>query len=121
MGTYSKIILSGSTDGQGLPLTVTAPSTGLTIHTAVTGAANSIDEIWTYAHSTVTTAVELNYALGPTTATGSRVVHTITADDKKGLVLITPGLVARNAKELKMWVTTTSLVNVFGYVNRFAT
>ena len=121
MGTYSKIILSGSTDGQGLPLTVTAPSTGLTVHTCVAGAADSIDEMWIYAHNTVSTELVLNYSLGPTTATGSRVAHTITADQKKGIILIVPGLVGRNAKVLKMWVTTTDLVNIFGFVNRYAT
>jgi hypothetical protein len=120
MGTYSKIILSGSTDGEGLRLTVTAPSTGLVVHTCVTGAAQSIDELWLYAHSTVSTEIELSYALGPTTATGSRVRHTITADQKRGQILIIPGLVGRNAKEWKCWVTTTDRVNLFGYVNRYA-
>jgi len=121
MGTYSKIILSGSTDGQGIALSVTAPSTGAVIHTCITGAADSIDEMWMYAYSTVTTEIMLNYSLGPTTATGSRISHTITADAKKGLVLIAPGLVGRNAKVLKAWVTTAARCNVFGFVNRFAT
>ena len=121
MGTYSKIILSGSTDGQGIALTVTAPSTGAVIHTCVTGAAESIDEMWMYAYSTVTTQVALNYSIGPTTATGSRVVHNITGDELGGLHLIAPGLVGRNAKVLKAWVTTAAKVNIFGFVNRFAT
>jgi len=48
MGTYSKIILSGSTDGEGIKVTGTTPSKGSVIHTAVTGAAQSLDEVWLY-------------------------------------------------------------------------
>ena len=120
MGTYSKIILSGSTHGRGLPLTVTAPSTGLTVHTFVTGAGTSLDEVYVYGYSTVTTAIVANFSIGPTTATGSRVGHTISGDNKKGLTLIIPGLVGRNADVLKMWVTTTDLLNLFGYAQRYA-
>ena len=121
MGKYSKIILSGSTDGEGIKITGGSASLGTIIHTAVTGAVDSIDEIWAYAHAVVSTALELSVAIGVTTATGSRFVHTITADDKKGLVLIMPGLVLRNAKIVKWNITTDAEVNCFGWVNRFAT
>jgi|TARA_R100001530_G_scaffold135089_3_gene111435 hypothetical protein len=120
MGTYSKIILSGSTDGEGIIVTGLNPSQGTVIHTSVTGAANSIDEMWVYAWSSVTTALELSFDFGVTTATGSRFTHTITGDDKKGLVLMIPGLVGRNAKVLSAYATAVGTVNVFGFVNRFA-
>ena len=120
MGTYSKIILSGSTDGEPIPLTATAPSAANLLHTAVTGAADSIDEIWIYAQPQVTTAFLLSLSLGATTVT-ARIRQTITGDDKKGLILVAPGLVARNAKVLKAWVTTTSICEIWGFVNRYAT
>lgn len=121
MGTYSKIVLSGSTDGEGIAVTGTTPSQGTVIHTAVTGAADSIDEVWLYAYATVTTAVEVSLAIGPTTATGSRITHTVTGDDKKGLYLLYPGLPLRNAKVIKAFVTAADNTNIFGYVNRYAT
>ena len=120
MGTFSKIILSGSTDGQGIDVTGTTPSAGTVIHTAVTGAADSIDEIYVYAFANVTTAVEVGLHWGAT-ASGSRLVYTITGDDLGGLHLISPGLVLRNAKVVKAYVTAVGLAAVFGYVNRFAT
>tara|TARA_Y100000310_G_scaffold41223_1_gene38660 strand:+ start:3066 stop:3431 length:366 start_codon:yes stop_codon:yes gene_type:complete len=120
MGTYSKIILSGSTDGEGISVSGSAPSLGAIIHTAVTGAAQSIDEIWAYAWNSVTTAVELTVAIGVSTATQSRFTQTITADDKKGLVLVMPGLVLRNTKVVRWSVTADNTVHAFGFVNRYA-
>jgi hypothetical protein len=120
MGTYSKIVLSGSTDGEPIKLTATAPSTANTLHTMVTGAAQSIDEVWIYAQPQVTTAFLLSLSLGATTVT-ARLRQTITGDDKKGLVLVSPGLVGRNAKVMKAWVTTTSICEIWGFVNRYAT
>lgn len=121
MGTYSKIVLSGSTDGQGIPVTGTTPSQGTVIHTAVTGAADSIDEVWLYAYGSATTAREISLAIGPTTATGSRLRYEVTAGDFQGLHLIYPGLPLLNAKVIKAYVTAADAVNVFGYVNRYAT
>jgi hypothetical protein len=121
MGTYSKIILSGSTDGQGIPVTGTTPSQGTTLHTAVTGAADSIDEVWLYAYVGATTAREVSLAIGPTTATGSRLTHTVTAGDKQGLILLYPGLPLRNAKVVKGYATAADIVQIFGHVNRYAT
>ena len=119
MGTYSKIILSGSTDGQGIRITATTPS-GTIVHTCVTGAAESIDEMWVYGHSTVTTTAQIVFAFGVTTATGSRLTHTVSAGDKAGLILMIPGLVGRNTKILKASATSTDRFNLFGYVNRYA-
>lgn len=121
MALWNKIVLSGSTDGQGIKVTGSAPSLGTVIHTAVTGAADSIDEIWLFAHSNVTTLNNIGFAIGPTTATGSIYKHTVTGDDRSGLHLVMPGLVLRNAKVVKAFVTTDTDFVIFGYVNRHAT
>jgi len=47
MATFSKIILSGSTDGRGIKVAATA-SSGTLIHTG-SSTATTIDEIWLYA------------------------------------------------------------------------
>ncbi len=119
MGKWSKIILSGSTDGVGIPITATTPSGGNTLHTAVTGSAQSIDEIILYAYNTVTTAVNIRIAIGATTATGSRYEHTLPAGETGGLQPIMPGLVLKNALVVKAYVSTAARVNIFGWVNRF--
>tara|TARA_Y100000310_G_scaffold345703_1_gene468514 strand:+ start:3832 stop:4197 length:366 start_codon:yes stop_codon:yes gene_type:complete len=121
MPTFSKIILSGSTDGEGIAVTATTASQGTTIHTAVTGAAESIDEIYIYAYSAVTTIATLSLAIGPTTATGSRLSYTVTADDLSGLHLVYPGIPLRNAKVVKAYATTADVFNLFGFANRSVT
>jgi len=118
MGLWNKIVLSGSTDGEGIKITGSAPSLGTVVHTAVTGAAASIDEIWLYAHLNVTTLSKLNIVIGPTTATGSQYEHTVTGDDRSGLHLVMPGLVLRNSKVVRAFVTTDTDFVIFGYVNR---
>ena len=47
MATYSKTILSGSTDGRGILVTATATA-GTLIHTG-SATATTLDEIWLYA------------------------------------------------------------------------
>lgn len=120
MATFSKIILSGSTNGQGIPVTATTASQGSLLHTAVTGSAGSVDEVYVYVHSTVTTIATIKFAYGPTTATGSRFSYTVTADDLSGLHLAFPGLVMNGAIALKAYATTANIINCFGFVNRLA-
>ena len=121
MGTWSKIILSGSTDGEGIPVTGLTPSQGTVIHTAVTGVTDSVYEILLYAYSSATVTRELGIAIGPTTATGSRYTHTLPAGELIGLQPVMPGLVLRNAKVIKAFVTVADAVNLFGWVNRYVT
>jgi hypothetical protein len=49
MATFSKELLSGSTNGKAIKVAETATA-GTTIHTAVSGTA-SFDEVWLYAHN----------------------------------------------------------------------
>ena len=122
MGVWAKIVLSGSTDGEGIPVTGTLPSTAKTIHVAVTGVADSIDEIILYAWNSVTgVAKVIKFAIGPTTATGSRYIESLPSGEALGLQLVMPKLVLRNAKVIKAYVTADALVNIFGYVNRYTT
>lgn len=119
MTTYSRVKLSGSTDGQGISVTGLTPSGGTVLHTAVTGAADSWDEIWLYAYNNATANRELGIAWGAT-AVGSRFVYTITGGPG-GLVLVAPGLILRNTKVVKGYVTIADAISIFGYVNRAAT
>jgi|TARA_Y100000310_G_scaffold103908_1_gene102240 hypothetical protein len=120
MGQYSRIILSGSTAGQGIPVTGVLPSQGTVIHTAVTGAAGSIDEVYLWAFNTATLARDISLSIGPTTATGSRFTDTLPAGELAGLQLVMPGLSIQATTVVKAWVTVADAVNIFGHVNRFA-
>lgn len=120
MASYSKIILSGSIDGGGIEVTGVTPSAGSTIHQGVSGAADSIDEVWLYVHNSATDSREIGIMWG-STAAGNRFVYTVTARDKDGLHLIVPGLVIRNGKIIKAYATAASALSIWGHVNRMAT
>lgn len=116
MATYTKSILSGSTDGRGILVAATS-SPGTLIHTGPT-ATTSIDEIWLYAMNTSTSAVKLTVQWGGTTSPNDEIEQTIAAES--GLVLIAPGLILRgNATALivRAFAATTNVITIHGYDN----
>jgi hypothetical protein len=117
MATFSKLHLSGSTNGQ--PILVAATSgTGTTIHTAVTGT-SSLDEIWLYAHNTSANPVKLTLQWGGTTAPNNDIEITI-GSEGTGAVLIAPGWLLNNALLVRAFAATTNVINIVGYVNRIS-
>lgn len=116
MATFSKLLLSGSTNGRQIAVAATA-TPGTLIHTAVSGT-SSIDEIWLYAVNSSASAVKLTIEYGGTTANTDHIESTIPAES--GLVLVCPGLVLNNALVVRAFAGTTNVINISGYVNRIA-
>jgi hypothetical protein len=119
MATFTKTILSGSTDGKAIKVAATS-SAGTTIHTAST-TTTTIDEVWLYAVNSSTTAVKLTIQWGGTTSPDDDIELTIGAES--GLILVIPGLVLKgNATPLvvRAFAATTNVINISGYVNRIA-
>jgi hypothetical protein len=117
MATYSKQLLSGSTNGKQIKVAATATA-GTTIHTATSGTSN-FDEIWLYAVNSTTTAVKLTVEWGEATAPNGNIELTIAAES--GLVLVSPGLVMQGnatAKVVRAFAATASVIVIHGYVNR---
>jgi hypothetical protein len=117
MATYSKQLLSGSTNGKGIKVVATATA-GTLIHTAVAGT-SSEDEIWLYAHNTSAAAVKLTLEWGGVTAPDDLIEVTIPVDGT-GLVLVAPGLLLQNGLVVRAFAGTANVLNIFGYVNRIA-
>lgn len=119
MATYSKLTLSGSTDGR--PIKVAATGTpGTTIHTA-SSTATTYDEMWLYAQNTDTTARKLTIEFGGTTSPDDLLEITIPAE--AGLTLVVPGIPLKgNATPLvvRAFAASANLVTISGYVNRIA-
>jgi hypothetical protein len=117
MATFSKLTLSGSTDGR--PIKVAATGTpGTTIHTGST-VATTFDEVWLYAQNTDTTDRKLTIEFGGTTSPDDLIEYTVKAEN--GLYLIVPGLVLKgNATALivRAFAATANVVTISGYVNR---
>jgi hypothetical protein len=114
MATYSKQLLSGSTNGKQIKVVQTATA-GTTIHTAVSGTSD-FDEIWLYAVNSDTTARKLTIEWGEATAPDGNIEVTIAPED--GYVLVVPGLVLQNSLVVKAFAATANVILINGYVNR---
>lgn len=114
MATYSKVLLSGSTNGKGILVTATS-STGTTIHTATSGTSN-LDEVWLYAVNSSANAVKLTFEWGETTAPNGNIEITIPAES--GLYLVVPGLLLQNSLVISAFAATGSVIVIHGFINR---
>lgn len=117
MATYSKQLLSGSTNGKAIKVAATATA-GTLLHTAVSGTA-SLDEIWLYAHNTSSAAVKLTIEWGEATAPDGHIEVNIGAEGT-GAVLVAAGFLLQNGLTVRAFAGTANVINIFGYVNRIA-
>ena len=114
MATYTKLKLSGSTDGKGIKVVQTATA-GDTIHTAH---ATALDEIWIYAVNSSASAVKLTLEWGEATAPDGNIEVTIPGES--GLYLVIPGLLLTNSLVVKAFAGTANVLVIHGFVNRIA-
>jgi hypothetical protein len=120
MATFSKVLLSGSTQGKAIKVAATA-STGDTIH--ATGTSSSIiDEVWLYAYNAHTAAVTLTIQFGGTSSPDNDIK--ISIPQTSGLTLVVPGLVLTGtgsaANTIYAYAGTTNVITISGYVNRIS-
>ncbi len=115
--TFSKLTLSGSTDGRPIKVGATS-SPGTLIHTA-SSTATTYDEIWIYAMNTSSTAVALDIQWGGTTSPDDDIE--LTVQPESGLVTVVPGFpIKGNATPLvvRAFAATTNVITIHGFVNR---
>lgn len=119
MATFTKNILSGSTNGRSVLIAATS-GTGTTIHTGPTNTAH-LHEIWLYAVNADTTARKLTVQWGGTTSPNDEIELTIPAES--GLVLVAPGLLIKGASTalvVRAFASAASVVAIHGYVHEIA-
>ena len=114
MATYSKELLSGSTEGKGILVVATATA-GTTIHTAVAGTTD-IDEIWLYAVNTHSADIKLTLEWGEATEPNGNIE--ITVPTEAGLMLLVPGLLLQNSLVVKAFAGTANEIVIHGYANK---
>lgn len=120
MATYSKVLLSGSTQGRAVKVAATS-SAGTVIHSTQTSSTVE-DEIWLYAYNSSATAVVLTVQFGGTTSPDDDIKLTIPATS--GLTLVIPGLVLTGtgsaANVVRAFAGTANVITISGYVNRIS-
>lgn len=119
MATFTKKILSGSTDGKGIKVVQTA-TPGTLIHTGSSTPA-TLQEIWLWAYNSHTADVVLTIEWGDATAPDGNIKQTITF--QKGEQIVVPGFILKgNASPLtvKAFAATGNVIVIKGYVNEIA-
>lgn len=120
MATFTKVALSGSTQGKAIKVAATA-STGTTIHATDTSS-STLDEIWLYAYNSASGNVLLTVQFGDTTTPDNDIK--ITLPSQSGLTLVVPGLLLLGtgaaANTVYAYADTTNVVTISGYVNRIS-
>ena len=117
MATFSKELLSASTDGRAIKVAATATA-GPLIHTGST-TATTIDELWLYAMNTDSADRKLTMEWGGVTVPDDLIE--ITIGTEAGLVLVAPGLLIKGnstALLVRAFAASANVITLHGYVNR---
>jgi len=121
MATFSKEILSGSTDGKLIIVGAGSPGGGSTIIHTASSTATTIDEVWVYANNCHSADIKLSIQWGAYSSNETNLME-MTIPTEGGLTLVIPGLVmkgnASTALFCAAFAATTSMINLSGYVNR---
>lgn len=120
MATFSKAVLSGSTDGRGIKVAATS-SPGTTIHTG-SATPTHFHKVWLYAVNTDSVARTITVQWGGTTSPDDSISVTL-APSSVGPVLIAPGFIIKgNATPLvvKAFCATANVVVIHGEVDVIA-
>ena len=120
MATFSKELLSGSTQGKAIKVAATTSgSAGTTLHATGTSATIE-DEVWLYAYNSSASTVALTIQWGGVTAVDNEIKLNIPS--LSGLTLVIPGLIltgnGTTGLSLAALAATTNVITVTGYVNR---
>ena len=115
--TFTKKILSNSTDGKAVLVAATATA-GTLIHTGST-TVTTLDEVWIYAVNSSASSVKLTIEWGEATAPDGNIE--LTVQPEAGLVTVIPGLLIKgNATPLvvKACAATTHEICINGFVTQ---
>lgn len=111
---FTKLLLSGSTQGKGIKVVATA-TPGTLIHTAVAGT-SSLDEIWIYAYNGHTTDVVLTIEWGEATVPDGNIILPIPF--KTGRYLPVDGRLLQNGLIVRAFAAVANVIIIDGFVNR---
>jgi hypothetical protein len=118
MATYSRQLLSGSTNGREIPVAATA-TPGTLLHTAVAGTA-SFDEIYLWVSNVTGSAATLTIEFGGVTDPGDHLTKQVSVPANSPPIPIATGQVLQNSLVCRAFSGTASALNISGYVNRIA-
>ena len=115
MTTFSKLVLSGSTNGLPIPVAGTAIGAQTTLHTSH---ATDLDEVWLWVTNTDSAARTITITCGGNVDPTNLVIDALSLPAGQSMLLIIPGVSTTNSKVWAAFASVASVVNVMGFVNR---
>jgi hypothetical protein len=116
MSSYTKELLSGSTNGRPIPVAATA-TPGTTIHTAPAGT-SSLDEVYLFVSNVTAATVRLTVEFGGVSDPGDHMVKSLSVPAYSPPIPIATGQPVQNSVVVKAFGSTASALNITGFVNR---
>lgn len=116
MATYSRQLLSGSTNGRAIPVAATA-TPGTLLHTAIAGT-SAFDELYLWVSNVTTAAATLTIEWGGVTDPGDHMTKAFSIPANSPPIPVVTGQVLQNGLVVRAFSGTASALNITGYVNR---
>lgn len=116
MASYSRQLLSGSTNGRAIPVVATGTA-GTLVHTALAGT-TGFDEVYVWVSNVTASAATLTIEWGGVTNPGDHVTDTLSIPANSPPINILSGQVLQNGLIVRAFSGTASALNISGYVNR---
>lgn len=116
MPSYSRQLLSGSTNGREIPVAAVA-TPGTLLHTALPGS-TGFDEVYLWASNVTGAAATLTIEWGGVTDPGDHMVKQLSIPANSPPIPIATGQVLNNGLVVRAFSGTASAINISGYVNR---
>ena len=116
MPTFTRVVLSGSTNGLPIPVAATA-TPGTSIHT-VTSSVNGSDEVYLWVSNVTGSAATLTVEWGGVTDPGSLITKALSIPANSGPTLLANGISLAGGLVIRAFSGTASALNITGYANR---
>jgi hypothetical protein len=116
MATFTKLKLSGSTDGKPVKVAATATA-GTTIHTAH---ASALDMLWLWVTNTDTSDRTLTIEFGSVTDPDGLIVKAVTIPASSVPIPIVTGQLLTNSMVVGAFASSANKLLITGYVDRIA-
>jgi hypothetical protein len=118
MASYTRQLLSGSTNGRTIPVAANA-TPGTLIHQAVAGT-SAYDEVYAWVSNVTNQAVPLTIEWGGVTDPGDHAVKQVSIPPNSPMIPILTGQVIQNGLNVRAFAGTAAALNIVGYVNRIS-
>lgn len=115
MATFSRALLSGSTNGKGILIAATS-TPGTAIHTAVSGT-SGIDMVYLFVTNTAAAAHTITLEWGGT-GTANNISSSVSIPANTGPTILVPGIPLQNGLSIAAFADLTNVLVITGFVNR---